>query len=212
MDNKVPIIIIGTGNSGKVALEIANSLEVLVYSFLTSREEEINGEINDIPIFNTLGSQDSAALLADENVKLVIAEQEIADRKAAVGAILDATAETVTISHASAIISAHATLGKGNLISPSVVIHPNVLIGSYNQLETAASLEPGVQVGEFCTIQAGARIGAETILGDEVFIGAGAILRKGITIGKGAIIGAGSIVMADVGEEKTVFGNPAKEI
>lgn len=210
--SKVPVIIVGTGSSGKVALEIANSLEVLVYSFLTAKEEEVNQEINDIPIFNTVNSQDSAALLADENVKIVIAEQEIADRKAMVEAISDATAETITMAHASAIISSHAKLGIGNLIYPSVVILPNVSMANCNLVETGVSIDPGVTIGDFCTIQAGAKIGADVSINDEVFIGAGAILRKGINVGKGAIIGAGSVVMTDVEEEKTVFGNPAKAL
>jgi acetyltransferase-like isoleucine patch superfamily enzyme len=43
-------------------------------------------------------------------------------------------------------------------------------------------------------------------------IGSGATILPGLTIGEGAMIGAGSVVIADVPDNMTVVGNPARPV
>ena len=81
MDSKTPIMIIGTGNEARVALDAANTLEVVVYGFLTDDESMLSKELNDVLVISKLGKQDAETLLEDENMKLVIAIKDLEKRK-----------------------------------------------------------------------------------------------------------------------------------
>jgi serine acetyltransferase len=50
------------------------------------------------------------------------------------------------------------------------------------------------------------------VIGDEVTIHPHTAISPGITIGDRATIGAGSIVLADVANDATVFGSPARPV
>ena len=55
-------------------------------------------------------------------------------------------------------------------------------------------------------------INAGVTIEKNVFIGTGVLIVSGITVKAGARIGAGSVVIANVGKNETVFGNPAVKI
>ena len=212
IDNKTPIIIIGTGPLGRIALEIANSLDVLVYGFLTDEEEFQSQEINDILVVSNLGSKDSNILLNDENVKVIISEYDIDQRKHLVAYMKEFKPELISLVYPNAVISPFAKVGRGNLINAGCIINPNAMVGSFNVFDSRVTIEPDVGIGDYCTLQSGVIIGKGVQIHDEVQIGIGAVIYPGVHVGKKAIIGAGSIVMRDVAPEITVFGNPAQEV
>lgn len=211
-DNKVPILIVGANAEGRIVLDIANSLDVLVYGFLTDDEELLLKELNDMLVVAQLNTPDGEALLADEHVKVVLAEPAIAKRKELVSYLKGFPAELINAIDPSSRISPFAKLGRGMLISSGVIIQANAMVGSFNQIDAYTTISPDTIIGDYCTIQSGVRIGAEVQIADEVFIGAGAIIQKGVHIGGGSIIGAGSVVLQDVEPETTMFGNPARDM
>ena len=212
IDNKVPLIIIGPGPLGRIALDMANARDVLVYGFLTDEEEFQSQEINDILVVSNLDSKDSNILLSDEHVKVVIAAYDIDQRKGLVSYMSEFKPELITLTHPQTVISPYAKLGRGNLINTGAIINPNVMMGSFNVLDSRVSIEPDVAIGDYCTIQSGVSIGKGVQIHDSVQIGMGAVIYPGVNIGKEAIIGAGSVVMRDVDPEITMFGNPAVEV
>lgn len=209
-DNKVPVIIAGASAEGRIVLDMANLLDVLVYGFLTDDDELVLKELNDILVVAKFKSKDCDTLLDDEHVKVALAERSIPRRKKQVKYLKGFKAELINAIHPSAQISPYAKLGRGCLISNGVVIQANALVGSFNLIETYASIEPDAVIGDYCTLQSGARIGREVQIGDEVFVGSGAVIQAGVHIGSNAVIGAGAVVMLDVEAETTVFGNPAR--
>jgi acetyltransferase-like isoleucine patch superfamily enzyme len=50
------------------------------------------------------------------------------------------------------------------------------------------------------------------VVEEGAFIGSGVTIVSGVTIGKNARVGAGSVVISSVGNNETVFGNPAAKI
>ncbi len=211
-DNKVPIIIIGAGTQGRVALDIANSLDVLVYGFLTDDEEEVNKELNDVLVISKLSTKDSNTLLNDENVKIVIAEYDGELRKEYVEYLEKYPPELINLIHPHHVMSEYIKMGRGNIINAGAVVNANAMIGSFNVIDSLVSIEPDAAVGDYCTIQSGVHIGRRVQIHDHVNIGLGAVIYADVHVGKGATIGTGAVVMRDVDEGTTVFGNPAREV
>jgi len=211
-DHKVPIIIIGAGTLGRVALDIANSLDVLVYGFLTDDEEEVNKELNDVLVISKLSTKDSNTLLNDEHVKVVIAEYDSDLRKEYVEYMEKFSPELINLIHPHHSISHYVKMGRGNVVNAGAMINANVMLGSFNVTENHVSIEPDAAIGDYCTIQSGVRIGRRVQIHDHVKIGLGAVIYADVNVGKGATIGTGAVVMRDVEEGTTVFGNPARVV
>ncbi len=209
---RTPILIIGTGAEARIALDIANALDVVVYGFLTEEPEEVHQELNDILIVSELGGADAEKLFQDEHTKLVLAVREISKRTELVEELSSKVADMVTLAHPTALISPYAKLGEGCLIYPYVTILANSLIGSFTLIMAGANIGADVDLGEYVTVSQGAQIGNGAVIGDECFIGAGAIVQPGVTVGRESLIGAGAVVLKDVPENATVFGNPGKQL
>ncbi|WNJ21457.1 DapH/DapD/GlmU-related protein [Pontibacter sp. G13] len=211
-ESKTPILIVGHEAEARLALEIANSLDVLVFGFLTDDSDMMSREINDILVVAEMGSKDQNTLLSDEHVKWVVAEADSSTRRDYVDQIKGNKADTVNLMHASFVGSEFAKMGKGNILGAQTVLEPNAEIGDFNWIDARCYIGPDVQMGDFCTLQAGALIGKGAELEDDVFVGIGAVIHPGVKVGKGAMVAAGSIVLRDVEEGASVFGNPAEAI
>ena len=212
IDSKTPLIIIGAGVEGRIVLDIANELDVLVYGFLTDQEAHLNQEVNDILVVAKLDSSDSNTLLSDENVKMIIAEAEIPKRKELAQYAQKYVPEIVNMIHPLRAISGYAKMGRGNIVQAGASLQANVLIGGFNIIGSHVIMEPDSAIGDFCTLQSGVQVGQGAQIHNEVFVGAGAVIYREVNVGEGAIIGAGSVVLQEVPPGATVFGNPAKVV
>ncbi|MEL6651354.1 MAG: hypothetical protein AAFQ87_11170 [Bacteroidota bacterium] len=210
--SKTPIMIIGTEAEARIALDIANLLEVTVFGYLTEEPEELNKEINDVLVVAELGGKDSNTLMEDPNIKLALAMREIKDRIEAVASTASFEKDWVNLFHPSVEVSPYAKLGRGNLIGANTIIQANALFGSFNQVGNYVSIEPDAEIGDYCNIQTGAKIGRGAMLSEGVTVGMGAIIYPGVHLGPGATVGPGSVVLTDVPEREQVFGNPAQSV
>jgi sugar O-acyltransferase (sialic acid O-acetyltransferase NeuD family) len=114
--------------------------------------------------------------------------------------------------HQQAYISGSSTIGHGNFVDAGVLINAHAQIGSHNIFHAQCALDAEVGLKEFVEVGLGSNIGANVKIGKGVFIGAGVTIVAGVNIGDYARIGAGSVVIADVGKNETVFGNPARKV
>ena len=209
---KVPALIIGTGPEARLALDILQSKDVLVYGFIARDDELLLQELNDVLVVAKADSQDGKSLLSEEYIKFILAEFDISARKEWVEILSPYSGEIATAVHNNNWISPYAKIGRGNLINAGVYINANAMMGSFNYIDTNVSIEIDVAIGDYCNIRTGVIIGQGAQIHDGVNIGSGAIIYQGVTIGRGAYIGPGSVVMKDVDENQSVFGNPAQAI
>ncbi|GAB2763178.1 acetyltransferase [Rhabdobacter roseus] len=207
-----PVLIFGAGSLGRQAFDIFQRNEVLVYGFLDDNAELHGQEIGDVTI---LGDTDDGGFLKLLGAKceafIAIGERSVRQRLVEM-LIERRKIMPVNAIHNTAVVSAMATLGHGNLVAARTVIAPSARLGHHCQLQTGAILEAFVEVGDYVNIGAGAILNDRVKVGDNAFIGPGAILVAGIEVGKNARIGAGSVVIENVPAKGTVFGNPAQKV
>ncbi|MEM6263072.1 MAG: hypothetical protein AAGI38_11235 [Bacteroidota bacterium] len=209
----VPLLIVGTGPEAREALEIANRMDVLVYGYIATQPlaDDASREINDILIISELGTEEANLLFDEQNLKLLIAEGNLARRQEVVEQLKASHKDKIeNLIHPDCSISPYAKLGTGCLFNAWTTIGPNVLLGSYNYLGSKVTIESDAQIGDFCTINSGVVIGKGASIAAECYIGHGAIIGSEVIVGEGALIAAGSVVFSDVEEGATVFGNPAQ--
>lgn len=116
-----------------------------------------------------------------------------------------------------AVVSPHAAIAEGAVLSPFSVISSNVRIGKSFQANTFSSVAHDCIIGDYVTLGPGALLSGCIHVEDYAYIGSGAVIRQGSLeqprrIGKGAIIGMGAVVLNDIPAATTVVGNPAGQI
>lgn len=123
-------------------------------------------------------------------------------------------------------LAARLGFGQGTSVYDSAVIIGRVTVGSNTWIGPNTLLDGsgGLDIGDSVTISAGVQIyshrasasdafprrEAKTSVGDGAYVGPNAVIAMGVRIGAGATVGAMSLVLADVAENLTVFGVPAR--
>lgn len=207
-----PVLIFGAGTLGKIALDIFNRNNVLVYGFLDDDKKLHNTEIGEIVVlgetdddgFLKIVGQKTEAFVAIGNTKVKKKVVEILNERRHV--------MPVNAIHDRSIVSENAILGHGNLIMANAVVNPYAQIGNHSIVHSGAVIDTEAKVADFVNIGTGAIINTGAEIAEGAFIGSGSVIVTGIKVGKNARVGAGSVVIEDVPDNATVFGNPAKKV
>lgn len=209
---KTPVIIFGAKGMGKVALDIFQSNNVVVYCFLDDDENLHGKEVGDVAILGSthddgflkyIGKKCSAFIASDDNkYRESIVEMLKTKRKVM----------PVNAIHNQAYVSEFAFIGHGNMINAGVLVNANAKISNHIILSAGAIIDFDAELDDYVQIGAGSIVNSSVKIEKGAFIGSGVTIVSGVRIGKGARVGAGSVVVADVAAGETVFGNPAKSI
>lgn len=100
------------------------------------------------------------------------------------------------------VIGKNCQIGCGAFIPENVIVKDNVFIGPHVVFTN----------DKYAPSNGAWRNDPPTIVEDGASIGANATILPNLTIGRGGSVGAGSVVTKNVGEKKTVVGNPAREV
>ena len=133
-------------------------------------------------------------------------------RKHLLDKALSAGLRPATLIHPSAIVSRHAVIEEGVVITHYCVVASEAAVRFGAYLNLACTVGHNAVIGEYVSCLPGARISGSVKLGAGVEIGSGAVLMQGIEIGEWTTIGAGSIVFKSVPERVSAIGNPARVI
>lgn len=207
-----PVLIFGAGTLGKIALDIFNRNNVLVYGFLDDDKKLHNTEIGEIVVlgetdddgFLKIVGQKTEAFVAVGNTKVKKKIVEILTERRHV--------MPVNAIHDRSIVSENAIIGHGNLIMANAVVNPYAHVGNHSVVHSGAVIDTEAKVADFVNIGTGAMINTGAEIAEGAFIGSGAVIVTGIKVGKNARVGAGSVVIENVPDNATVFGNPAKKV
>ncbi len=207
-----PVVIFGAGTLGRLALDIFNSNNVLVYGFLDEDVKLHNTSISEVVVLGDTMDDGFLKIIGNKTEAFVAIENQTHKEKLV--KMLQDRRKTMPVNalHAQAFISEDAELGYGILVGAKSVVNPGTKIGNHVIINSGVVIDTLASIEEFVEIGSGAIINAEVEIEYGVFIGSGAIILNGIKIGKNARVGAGSVVIADVKAGDTVFGNPAVSI
>ena len=211
IDSKA-VIILGAETIGKLALDIFNSNEQVIFCFLDDNKELHGTEINDVSILSDcddrgyikfIGNKCDVFIASDDNkYRKSIAQTIIKERKVM----------PVNAIHNLANISPLAEVGYGNLIGMGTQINAYATVENHTIIHSGVVIDAEAKIGNFVQIGIGSNIGANVVIEDGAFIGSGVTIVQGVKIGKNSRIGIGSVVIADVKADDTVFGNPASSV
>ncbi len=119
-------------------------------------------------------------------------------------------ARWAVIVHPAAWVSPSARLEPGAVVLAGSVVNAGAVVGSHAIVNSRVIVEHDVRVGAFSHLAPGAIVGGGTAIGDDTTIGLGAAVRDHISIGSRATVAMGAVVVADVPDDATVLGVPAR--
>ena len=204
-----PVLIFGAGSLGLTALDLFQRNNVVVYGLLDDDKNLHGKEFGDVTVLGET-DDDGFLKLVGQKCEAFVAIADSRVRKRLVKMLNERRKiQPVNAIHDTAIVSALATLGHGNLIAARVVINPYAEIGQHCIIQAGAVIESQAKLGDYVHVGTGCLINSGAVVEEGAFIGTGATIIAGVTIGKNARVGAGSVVVANVESGTTVFGNPA---
>ncbi len=104
----------------------------------------------------------------------------------------------------SAVVLEGVQVLRGAIINTAAIVEENTIVN------TGAIVEHDNLIGQNCHISIGATLCGDVKVGSGTHVGAGATVIQGVKIGQNCIIGAGATVIADVPDNHTAVGVPAK--
>ncbi|MBN8822858.1 MULTISPECIES: acetyltransferase [unclassified Spirosoma] len=207
-----PVLILGAGSLGVTALDLFQRNSVVVYGLLDDNKDLHGKEFGDVSVLGET-DDDGFLKLIGQKCEAFVAIADVRVRKRLVKMLNERRkVQPVNAIHDTAIVSALASIGHGNLIAARAVINPYAEVGQHCIIQSGTIVESQAKIGDYVQLGTGSVINSGVTVGEGAFIGTGATIVAGITIGKNARIGAGSVVVEDVVAGATVFGNPAAKL
>ncbi|KDA04894.1 acetyltransferase [Microbacterium sp. CH12i] len=166
-------------------------------------------EVGGVPV---RGAVDSAA---DRDEQFLVCVGPSATRRLVVRRLRDLGigADRFAIFAArSARIGSTSQIGAGSIVLDGVAITADATLGEHVVVMPNSTITHDDVIADFATLAAGVALGGSVRIGEAAYIGMNASVRQGVTVGEDATVGMGSVVLADVPDQQTWAGVPARQL
>ncbi|MBQ1527113.1 MAG: hypothetical protein IIZ75_08265 [Lachnospiraceae bacterium] len=116
------------------------------------------------------------------------------------------------IRHPSAAVIDDAVFGEDIVLGYGVFVGSGVRIGNSFHAANNACIGHDAVIGDYVRIGAGAFVGGHSEILDNAYVGAGAMIKDRIRIGASSVLALGAVALADLPDNATAIGNPARII
>lgn len=120
-----------------------------------------------------------------------------------------AGAKLVSVVHAAAAVSNHASVEPGTVVFANSVVNACARVGAGCIVNTGAVVEHDCVLGNFVHVSPNAVLAGGVSVGNLAWVGACASVRQLLKVGDSALVGMGAVVTKDVSAGNVVVGNPA---
>ena len=159
------LLILGAGQYGKVAYEIARAMEQFDgIAFLDDNSETAVGKLSD---YKKLKNDYDSAIVAIGNAGM---------RLGFIERLTESGYDIPVMIHPKAYVSPSAVIGKGSFIEPMAVVHTDVVIGIGAIVSAGTIINHNAVIGDGCHLDCGTVIKAREIIEDKTKTDCGQVI------------------------------------
>lgn len=207
---KEKIFVFGASGHAKVVIDIIEKQGLYEITFLVDDDLSLKGtEFFDYPV---VGGKNDLLSLAGAPRKAMVAIGSNKARCHVSAWLSERGFERVSAVHPSAELSRGVRVGAGSVVMAGVCINADTVIGEDVIVNTRASVDHDCAIGDGVHLAPGSTLCGTVSVGAGSFVCAGATVIPNLSVGKHVVVGAGATVIADVPDDVTVVGNPAKTL
>ncbi|MGV8978116.1 MAG: NeuD/PglB/VioB family sugar acetyltransferase [Cellulomonas sp.] len=181
-----------------------------VVGILDDSAELLGTEIDGVRV---LGGVEVAAMRPFASLVVCVgrgsAREAIVKRLADAGVSRDRFA---TVVHPGVAVPAGSAVGAGTIILAGVVLTTAVSVGDHVVVMPNATLTHDDTLEDYATVCAGVSLGGSVTVGSGAYLGMNASVRERVRVGAGATLGMGAVLLADLPDDETWVGVPARKL
>lgn len=118
----------------------------------------------------------------------------------------------VSLVHPNAYVAEDVVIEPGSVVFAGAVVQPGSSIGFAGIVNSGATVDHDCMLGAGVHVCPGAHLAGGVKVGECTWIGIGSSVNQNLTIGVNVVIGAGAAVIADIPDEVTAVGVPARVV
>jgi len=211
-----PIVIVGTGGSGRETFALLRDMERATpgtwdfrgFLGLETPQESLRGRLG-MPF---LGSPIELTHRIPEarSWAYVLGIGSGINRRAMEIVLSSQGLSAPTIIHPSAIIGPEVRVGRGTTVCANTVVTTNASIGEFCQFNVGCVIGHDAIIGNYVTLAQSVNLAGNVTIKEEATLFTRSVVNPGLTVGTGAVVGAGAVCIMPVEPRTTVVGVPAK--
>jgi acetyltransferase EpsM len=204
-----PIILLGAGNQGRVALDLLRDIEVPVAGFLDDTRapgDRVGGQ----PILGPFADALTPRLRNGHQFLLTFGAME--KRLEWGRALLQSGAVLYRLVHPSSLVGDGVRLGEGVFVSAQCALFAGAEIGDFSMINNHCSIGHDCRVGAANLFGPAVHLAGTIATGQCCKFGTGALVQPDLTIGERVRVAGGALVHEPVEDGMTVIGNPGRSL
>ncbi|MGH3704158.1 MAG: acetyltransferase [Agromyces sp.] len=204
------LVLIGSSGLSREVVPVLREAGREIVGVLDDRHARLPRTIGGVPV---LGGVDDVVRHPDADLLVCVGSglvrAAIVERMSRAG--VD-SARYATLTDPSMRNPGGCAIGAGSILLANVTITADAVLGGHVVVMPGATVTHDCRVDDFATLAAGVSLGGGVRIGRGAYLGMNASVLPGCSVGAGATVGMGAVVLADVPDEETWAGVPARRL